>query len=127
MTSYQFANQIHVSFRAISQPQKDAINNRDGNEDMIDEKQDKTRKLIKETTRNEMKKVAVEIYDLLPPTVKKVVELAQEKGVSTWLTVLPVDEHSFARHKSVHCDTLALRLYGWRPQGMPSVCICGKE
>ena len=57
---------------------------------------------------------------------KAVVELAQEKGASTWLTVLPVDEHGFALHKSAIRDALALR-YGWRPQGMPSVCIRGKQ
>ena len=73
-------------------------------------------------TRNEMKKVAAKIYDQLPPTVKKAVELAQEKGVSTWLTVLPVDEHSFAWHKSVHCDALALR-YGWMATTRNAECL----
>ena len=27
-------------------------------------------------------------------------ELSQEKGASTWLTTLPIDEHGFALHKA---------------------------
>ena len=58
--------------------------------------------------------------------MKKAVELAQEKGASAWLTVLPIEEHGFALHKGAFHDALALR-YGWRPQRMQSVCICGKQ
>ena len=37
--------------------------------------------------------------------------LAQEKGVSTWLTSLPLEEYGFALHKGAFRDALALR-YG---------------
>ena len=39
---------------------------------------------------------------------------------------MPVEEHGFALHKGAFRDAMALR-YGWRPQGMPSTCICGKQ
>ena len=49
-------------------------------------------------------------------------ELSQEKGASTWLTVLPIDDHGFALHKS------AFRMpsfrYDWSLQNLPSRCSC---
>ena len=51
-------------------------------------------------------------------------ELAQEKGASSWLTALPVEEFGFALHKGAFRDALALR-YGWPPIHTPTVCACG--
>ena len=50
------------------------------------------------------------------------------KGASTWLTVLPLTEHSLAIHKSTFCDALAL-LYGWTPSRLqlPSKCECSNR
>ena len=47
-----------------------------------------------------------------------------EKGASTWLSVLPLEEYGFALHKGAFCDALALR-YGWRPVNTPLNCACG--
>ena len=54
------------------------------------------------------------------------VKLAQEKGASSWLNVLPIKEHGFHLHKSDFRDALALR-YGWTPVDLPSHCACGKN
>ena len=51
-------------------------------------------------------------------------DLAQEKGASTWLTVLAVEEFGFSLHKGAFRDALALR-YGWALQNTPSTCSCG--
>jgi hypothetical protein len=56
---------------------------------------------------------------------RKAVLLAEEKGSSSWLNPLPVEENGFALHKGAFRDAIALR-YGWRPKGMPSICACGK-
>jgi hypothetical protein len=61
----------------------------------------------------------------LTPTLKRCVDLAQEKGASTWLSALPLTSHGFALHKSAFKDALALR-YGWPLQNTPSHCACGK-
>ena len=122
----EIADQLYATSTAISQPLKDAIRNGGGNEDLIDAKQDKASKLMKEKNRNQKKRTAAEISDQLPSTMKKAVELAQEKGASAWLTVLPIEEHGFALHKGAFRDALALR-YGWTPHGMSSICICGKQ
>ena len=70
-----------------------------------------------------MKEAAEEIGSHLSHTTRREMELAQEKGA--WLTTLPIEEHGYALHKGAFRDAVALR-YGWRPESMPSVCICGK-
>ena len=35
-------------------------------------------------------------------------EVSQEKGASTWLTALPINDHGFALHKSAFRDALSL-------------------
>ena len=74
--------------------------------------------------RQQQKRTANELYEDLPADLRKAMTLAKEKGASSWLTPLPIEEHGFELHKSAFHDAIALR-YGWRPQGMPSTCICG--
>ena len=59
-------------------------------------------------------------------TLQRSLTLLQDKGASNWLSVLPIDEYGFALHKGDFRDALCLR-YGWRPQHLPSLCVCGKS
>ena len=52
--------------------------------------------------------------------------LATEKGASSWLTTFPLEEYGFALHKSALQDALALR-YGWLPHHTPAHCACGSS
>ena len=63
---------------------------------------------------------------ILPTTLKKAVEMSREKGASSWLTVLPIEEHGFTLHKRDFRDALCLR-YGWPPPLTPSHCVCNKR
>ena len=51
-------------------------------------------------------------------------ELACLKGASSWLTVLPLDDHAFSLHKGDFHDAVCLR-YGWSLPHLPTECICG--
>ena len=51
---------------------------------------------------------------------------ASKKGASSWLSVLPIEEHNFYLHKSSFRDALCLR-YGWEPTGLPTSCVCDKS
>ena len=51
-------------------------------------------------------------------------DLARQKGASSWLTAIPLSEHDFSLYKSAFRDALALR-YGWMPAHMPLQCVCG--
>ena len=62
----------------------------------------------------------------LPAPLQHSMSLAQEKGASSWLTALPVEEFGFALHKGAFRDALALR-YGWCPTLVPSHCACGQS
>ena len=69
---------------------------------------------------------ADDLFSQLSDSLQRAVNLAKERGASTWLTVLPLTDrdHGFALHKSALHDALALR-YGWTPSKLPSKCDCG--
>ena len=48
----------------------------------------------------------------LTPALQKAMDLARERGSSSWLTALPLEKHGFLLHKGAFADALALR-YGW--------------
>ena len=56
--------------------------------------------------------------------LKRYVELAMEKGASSWLSVLPLDDHNFPLHKGAFKDAICLR-YGWKLLNTPTKCTCG--
>ena len=58
------------------------------------------------------------------PQIKGSLEVLSEKGVSSWLTVQPIEEHGFHLAKNDFRDALCLR-YGWPLSDLPSKCECG--
>ena len=58
-------------------------------------------------------------------TLRQTIEHCQDKGVSSWLSVIPIEQYGFALHKNEFTDALCLR-YGWTPPHLPSHCVCGK-
>ena len=57
--------------------------------------------------------------------MRRAIECCQEKGASSWLSSLPIEQYGFALHKTDFTDALCLR-YGWIPSHLPSHCVCGK-
>ena len=56
--------------------------------------------------------------------VQHCMQLASEKGASSWLTCRALKSHSSTPSKGEFWDGLALR-YGWQPARLPSTCACG--
>ena len=54
------------------------------------------------------------------------VEVANEKGLSSWLTVAPRWQHGTILKKSDFRDALCIR-YGHRLSGLPEKCVCGVD
>jgi hypothetical protein len=52
-------------------------------------------------------------------------QLAQEKGASSWLTALPLEQHGHHLHMSEFKDAIALR-YDLPLQRLASHCKCGQ-
>ena len=79
---------------------------------------------FRSSTRQMRMAEASRLKTRLPTRLQHSMTLAQERGTSSWLTALPVEEFGFALHKGVFHDALALR-YGWCPTSVPSQCACG--
>ena len=56
--------------------------------------------------------------------MKRMIELASEKGASSWLTVIPMSEMDFILNKREFRDALKLR-YDWPIKDNPTKCACG--
>ena len=58
--------------------------------------------------------------------LRRMVDIAREKGASAWLTCRPLKKYGFALSKQEFRDGLCLR-NGWTPARIPSHCSCGQE
>ena len=58
--------------------------------------------------------------------MKYTIQLASEKGASSWLNALPLSKHGFDLTKTEFRDEIALR-YTWEAKNTPAICPCGKE
>ena len=67
---------------------------------------------------------ARKVYDQLPAAERRLLDCACEKGASSWLSTLPIEEHGFCLSKGAFRDALSLR-YGWKIQNVSSTCACG--
>ena len=60
------------------------------------------------------------------PEMKYTIQLASDKGASSWLNALPLSKHGFDLTKTEFHDGIALR-YTWEAKNTPAICPCGKE
>ena len=109
----------------ISAPLVDRIINQDHQLDDCHSVQQSIKRRIQHMKYMKQKEDAKNLQRNLPNPLQRSIELSQEKGASTWLTALPINEHGFALHKAAFRDSLSLR-YGWPLQNSPSHCSCGQ-
>ena len=79
---------------------------------------------VRTSRKSHLATIANQLKERLPPCLKQAMELASEKGASSWLTALPITEHGFTLHKGAFRDALCLR-YNWQPTHLPKSCVCG--
>ena len=89
-------------------------------------KQLRTRRISRTERKQRESLAATELKDRLPGDLQRALTVSSEKGASSWLSTLPIEEHGFALHKGAFRDALCLR-YGWKPSHLPSHCSCGKQ
>ena len=80
---------------------------------------------VRQIRRQQYTDRATELKTKLPRHLRRAVELGSEKGASSWLSALPIEEHGFELHKGAFRDALCLR-YNWQPSHLPSNCVCGQ-
>ena len=79
---------------------------------------------IRKNNRDHQTLLADTLHSQLSPSLKRCADLAREPGSSSWLTVLPIQEHGFHLHKGDFRDALFLR-YGITPLNTSKTCQCG--
>ena len=79
---------------------------------------------IHTTNRQLAKQQSESVRTLLSPQLRRLFDIANEKGVSSWLTALPISEHGFNLHKRAFWDAICIR-YGVQPSSLPTSCACG--
>ena len=84
------------------------------------------RQAVKCGKAEELSEIAENLKQIAPRKTKRALELAQEKGSSVWLTVLPLQEQGFNLTKREFRDAVKLR-YDWPFDDIPSVCACGEN
>ena len=58
--------------------------------------------------------------------MQRTIDIAAEKGASSWLSTLQVAAHGFDLSKAPFRDALCLR-YGWSVKNLPSTCASGSQ
>lgn len=81
---------------------------------------------VRSMKREQSAQAAEILKQSLSTSLKRSMDLAQEKSASTWLTSLPIQEFGFTLHKRAFQDAMALR-YNWQPLQAPSTCACGTK
>ena len=85
----------------------------------------KLRREIHQFNRTQQTLAAKFLHSNFSPILLHCVEIAVEKGSSSWLSAIPVDSHGFYLNKGEFRDALCLR-YGWALPSIPGKCHCGK-
>ena len=117
------------SFQALgllTKPLVDLIRSQETNQTVNPETTSDIKKSIMRLNRLRHIQQADSVQNHLTLGLKRSVELAKEKGASSWLSVLPLEEHGFYLHKGEFRDALCLR-YGWQLNNIPQTCKCGTQ
>ena len=79
---------------------------------------------VRKATSERQTEEAKKVYDQLQPAARRLLDCASEKGASSWISTLPIEEHGFCLSKGAFRDAISLR-YGWTIQNVSSTCACG--
>ena len=79
---------------------------------------------IRKNNRDHQTLLADTLHSQLSPSLKCCTDLAREPGSSSWLTVLPIQEHGFHLHKGDFRDAFFF-CYGITPLNTSKTCQCG--
>ena len=116
----------HSTSKLISAPLVKRVLEQDHHLGDCHDIQQQTKAVARSTKRLRLKEAANDLHSQFSSSIQCCIELSQEKGASTWLSALPIDDHGFALHKSAFRDALSLR-YNWPLENTPSSCSCGHQ
>ena len=91
-----------------------------------DEAQSKTMKEIKHKKDVWFKELQSRIRSEVSESQAKIIDLASEKGASSWLTSLPLAKYGFVLNKQMFHDAICLR-YNFALKLVARTCVCGED
>ena len=94
--------------------------------DVISNRIKELKKTVKNQKNSQYKANLQSYLDEVSQMYRSHIKDAAQKGVSSWLTCLPLEEHGFVLNKNEFSDALCLR-YNLPIKGLPQYCACGKE
>lgn len=112
--------------KVICEPLIKLIHEQQGDVRVVQQLQIKLKQRSKIEHQNEQTALAQQINSDLPLGMQRCINAAQEKGVSSWLSALPLTKHGFVLHKGDFRDALAIR-YNWPLLRCPQYCACGQN
>ena len=121
-----WSKQQHVTSATACRPLTEMIFQQGGDVSRATEEQRDIKKRLHQHHRAKKKEDADAIISILPQSQRKNVQLAQEKGASSWLTAIPIQRLGFTLHKGAFRDAVGLR-YGWGLHLTPRSCHCGQN
>ena len=65
-----------------------------------------------------------QLFDHAPASMQACMNVAREKGASSWVTACPSHEHNTVLSKGEFVDAVCIR-YGWTLPNLPDSCVCG--
>ena len=93
--------------------------------------QNQLRSQLMSAKAERLKVKAVAVYEALPPDSKRFMKQSQDKGASSWVNVIPLEDEGFNVSKEELLDSLRIRLGtsttfpSHRIPGLPCVtCVC---
>ena len=90
-----------------------------------DEQQHRTIEQIKKTKEERYKQAKFRLLSVVSNDMQRQVTLASEKGASSWLSALPLEDFGYVLNKQEFHDAIALR-YNYQIEGASKSCACGK-
>ena len=109
----EVAHQLYSNSRKVTEP---LINSIRGREEMDKSHTDAELNRLSREVKNHNKEMhcrrAEGVHKEVTANERKALSLAEQKGSSSWLSTLPVEENGFALHDGAFRDALTLR-YGW--------------
>jgi len=83
------------------------------------------KKALKATKEERLKAKFQEVYESCDEVTQRALDLAKDKGASSWLTTKPLKTEKFCLNKQEFRDSICAR-YQWPIKDMPLYCHCGK-
>ena len=81
--------------------------------------------IMKKRKEEDIKQAKFEVMNNFTSEQSRYIALACEKGASSWLSALPLEQFGFALNKQEFVDAIALR-YNFDIPGRSQTCVCGE-